>query len=113
MPDSNRSTEPEKEKRGGDMKMPPRAFLIWFGVIAVVAIIALARNGGEPTVEELASFPDLQNKITNNLIVPGSGGDLWGAIDGYRARHRQVLRQGQERPDPFQIGNSFDRTNVE
>jgi cell division protease FtsH len=74
MSDPNKSTEPDKnEKRGGEMRLPPRAFLVWVGIIAIVAIVALARNGNETPVEELGSFPDLLGKLTNNLIVPNSG----------------------------------------
>jgi len=74
MADPNRSAEPDKnDKRNGDMRLPPRAFLVWIGIIAIVAIVAFARNGAETPQEELASFPDLMRKLTNNLIVPGSG----------------------------------------
>jgi len=79
MPDLNKSTEPDKnDKRNGEMRLPPRAFLVWVGIIAIVAVVALARNGVETPVEELASFPDLLHKMTNNLIVPNSGRVVYG-----------------------------------
>jgi len=80
MADSNRNTEPDNknEKRNGEMRLPPRAFLVWVGIIAIVAIVALARNGTETPVEELASFPDLLGKLTNNLIVPNTGRIVYG-----------------------------------
>jgi len=79
MPDPNRSNEPDKnDKRNGDMRLPPRTFLVWIGIIAVVAILALVRNGSETQMKELASFPDLLDKLTNNLIVPGSGRIVYG-----------------------------------
>jgi cell division protease FtsH len=79
MPDPNRSAEPDKnDKRNGEMRLPPRAFLVWIGIIAIVAIVALARNGSETPVKELASFPDLLDKLTNDLIVPGSGRIVYG-----------------------------------
>src|SRR5580700_8401509 len=79
MPDLNRNSEPDKnEKRNSEMRLPPRAFLVWIGIIAIVAVVALARNGAETPVEELGSFPDLLVKLTNNLIVPNSGRIIYG-----------------------------------
>jgi hypothetical protein len=77
------------------MRLPPRAFLVWIGIIAIVAIVAFARNTAETPPDELASFPDLLNKLTNNLIVPGSGPRrFWPAIDRHPEDYRQILRQG-------------------
>src|SRR5580658_9957179 len=74
MPELNRNTEPDKnDKRNGEMRLPPRALLVWVGIIAIVAVVALARNGTETHEEELFSFPELMAKLTNNLIVPNSG----------------------------------------
>src|SRR5580658_2974418 len=79
MPELNRNTEPDKnDKRNGEMRLPPRAFLVWVGIIAIVAVVALARQGTETRQEELASFPDLLHKLTNNLIVPNSGRIVYG-----------------------------------
>jgi cell division protease FtsH len=87
MPEQNRSTEPDKnEKRNGEMRLPPRAFLVWVGIIAIVAIVALARNSAETPPEELASFPDLLNKLTNNLIVPNTGRVVSGQQSDYIQR---------------------------
>src|SRR5580658_7656312 len=79
MADLNRSSEPEKNNKGnGEMRLPPRTFLVWIAIIAIAVIVAFVRNGNETTVEEMASFPDLLNKLTNNLIVPGSGRIVYG-----------------------------------
>jgi cell division protease FtsH len=81
MADQNRTTEPDKnDKRNGELKLPPRGILLWVGIIAVVAALAVFRNGGEPTVVELASFPELLGKMTNGLVVPGSGRIIYGAL---------------------------------
>ncbi len=87
MADLNRSTEPEKNNKGnGEMRLPPRTFLVWIAIIAIAVIVAFVRNGNETTVEELASFPELLNKLTNNLIVPGSGRIVYGLQSDYIER---------------------------
>jgi cell division protease FtsH len=74
MPELNRNPEPDRnDKRNGDLRLPPRTALVWAGIIAIVAVLALVHNGSEQTVTELNSFPELLDKLTNNLIVPGSG----------------------------------------
>jgi cell division protease FtsH len=79
MPDLNRNTDPDKnDKRNGEMRLPPRTFLVWLAIIAIAVIVAFVRNGSETPVEELASFPDLLDKLTNGLIVPNSGHIVYG-----------------------------------
>ena len=81
MSDQKRPNEPDKnDKKNGELRLPPRTFLVWIGIIAVVSILMLVRNGSETPVEELGSFHDLLDKLTNSpsLIVPGSGRIVYG-----------------------------------
>jgi cell division protease FtsH len=80
MPDQKRTNEPDKnDKKNGELRLPPRTFLVWIGIIAVVSILMLVRNGQETTVEELGSFGDLMEKMTNSPgLVPGTGRIIYG-----------------------------------
>src|SRR5580704_3995078 len=81
MSDQKRPNEPDKnDKKGSELRLPPRTFLAWIGIIAVVSIVMLLRSGAEPQVTELGSFQDLMDKLTNNpsLIVPGTGRIVYG-----------------------------------
>jgi cell division protease FtsH len=64
--------------------MPPRGFLLWIGIIGLVAILALVRQGSEQQPEELSSFGDLVAKMTNTppLLVPNSGRIVYGLQSG-------------------------------
>jgi cell division protease FtsH len=55
------------------MRLPPRTFLVWIGIIAAFCVLFLLKNGTEQQVEEFATYPQLQDKLANNLIVPDSG----------------------------------------
>jgi cell division protease FtsH len=55
------------------MRLPPRTFLVWIGIIAAFCVLFLLKNGTEPQVEEFTTYPQLQEKLANNLIVPDSG----------------------------------------
>jgi len=79
MPDLNRNTDPDRnDKRNGEMRLPPRTFLVWVAIIAIAVIVAFVRNGAETPPVELASFPDLLDKLTNGLIAPDSGHIVYG-----------------------------------
>jgi hypothetical protein len=79
MPDPNRNSETDKnDKRNGEMRLPPRTFMVWIAIIAIAVIVMFVRNGTEAPIEEMASFPDLLHKMTNGLIVPGSGRVIYG-----------------------------------
>jgi len=81
MSDQKRPNDPDKnDKKNGELRLPPRTFLVWIGIIAVVSILMLVHSGAETPVEELGSFRDLLDKLTNNpsLIVPGSGRIVYG-----------------------------------
>jgi cell division protease FtsH len=76
MSDQNRPSQPDKnDKRNGDLRLPPRTLLIWIGIIAAVSVLMLVKNGSETPVEEMTSFGDLMEKVTNSagLLVRDSG----------------------------------------
>jgi cell division protease FtsH len=80
MSDQNRPDSDRNDKRnGGDMRVPPRTLLIWIGIIALFSVLFLLKNGTEATVDEFSSYRQLQDKLTNNLIVPGSGKITYGS----------------------------------
>ncbi len=104
MADLNRKTEPDKnEKRDGDMRIPPRTLLVWVGIIAIVAIIFLAKTGTEPTPVEIGSFPELMAKVTNNLIVPGTGRIIYGLnaaeLQRVTGKYYEIDAKGEKRTE--------------
>jgi cell division protease FtsH len=111
MPDLNRSTEPDKNsKGGGEMRLSPRTFLVWVAIIAIAVIVAFVRNGTETPVEEMASFPVLLNKLTNNLIVPGSGRIVYGlqSADIERVTGKYYTTQENGKPVPEHDGKRVE-----
>ncbi len=80
MSDQNRSSDQDRnEKRGGDMRLPPRTFLIWIAIIAAFMVLFLLRKDGQQTVDEFTSYPQLQDKLNKNLVVPDSGKIAFGS----------------------------------
>ena len=78
MPDQKRPEPDRNEKKNSELRLPPRTLLVWIAIIAVVSVLMLVRNGTETQPEELGSFKDLTDKLTNGLIVPGTGRIVYG-----------------------------------
>jgi cell division protease FtsH len=79
MSDQNRQNDSDNDKkRNGDMRLPPRTLFIWIGIIAAFSLLFLLKNSTEPQVDEFSSYPQLLDKLTNNLIVPGTGKITYG-----------------------------------
>jgi cell division protease FtsH len=105
MPDPNRNSETDKnDKRNGEMRLPPRTFMVWIAIIAIAVIVMFVRNGTEAPIEEMASFPDLLHKMTNGLIVPGSGRVIYGLqstdIQRITGKYYSMLENGKPALDP-------------
>jgi cell division protease FtsH len=108
MSDLNRPSEPDKnDKRNGDMRLPPRTFLIWIGIIALFCVLFLVKNGTEQGPEKFTSYPQFQDKLTNNLIVPGSGKIAYNTqvpqIEHVSGEYYKTEKDGKRTEVPFEL----------
>jgi cell division protease FtsH len=108
MSDQNRLNEPDRnDKRNGDMRLQPRTFLIWIGIIAACSLLFLLKNGAEQQVEIFTSYPQLAEKLTNNLIVPDSGKIAYNSqspdIKRITGSYFKIDKSGVKTPIPFQL----------
>ena len=60
----------KNDKKVGDLR--PRTLLIWIAIIGVISVLMMLQNRNQKKPQEL-SYLELSQKITNNLIVPGTG----------------------------------------
>jgi cell division protease FtsH len=109
MSDLNRPSEPDKnDKRNGDnMRLPPRTFLIWIGIIAAFSVLFLLKNSTDTEAEKFSSYPQLQDKLTNNLIVPDSGKITYNSqvpqIEHITGRYYKIEKDGKKTEKPFEL----------
>ena len=76
MPDENRQTGPDrngKRNGGNDFRVPSRTVLVWVGIIGLITVIFMFRNQTEQKPDIFTYYPQLEEKLTNNLIVPNTG----------------------------------------
>jgi cell division protease FtsH len=80
MSDQNRLSEPDKnDKRNGDLRLPPRTFLIWIAIIAAFMVLFLLRNSNQPNIVEFSNYLQLKEKLDKGLIVPDTGKIAYGS----------------------------------
>jgi cell division protease FtsH len=68
MSDENRNNDEDRQKKGGDFKMPSRNWIVWILILCCVGLVILLRgqmdNPGNPITQ--SRFKEL---LTNNLIA--------------------------------------------
>src|SRR5437868_3571195 len=76
MSDDNRRTESDKSGKrngGNDFRVPSRTVLVWVGIIGLIALIFTFRTQTEQKPDTFVYYAQLEDKLTNNLVVPGTG----------------------------------------
>jgi len=70
MADENRSND-NGEKKNNDFKIPSRTLLVWVSIVAFIFVLMFFRDQKDTRPEEL-TYPQLLNKITNDLVAAGT-----------------------------------------
>ncbi len=69
MADEHNSNEGGKKNgRNGEMRVPPRTWLIWIAIIGSIPLLMLFRDRATTRPETL-SYPDFMAKVESNLVV--------------------------------------------
>src|SRR5260370_187428 len=71
MPDHNKMSEEDKNKKGGEFKMPPRTWFVWIAIICTVVFVFLLRNNMDSRGELLSPYK-FNQLLDSNLIVQGT-----------------------------------------
>ncbi len=68
MPDDNRNTDEDRQRRNGDFKMPSRNWIVWILILCCVLLVVLLHNQYDTQGDTItqARFSEL---LTNNLIA--------------------------------------------
>ena len=71
MPENNQpNKEGPDDKKGGDLKVPPRTLLIWIAILGVVPLVMFFHNQGDMRGRKDITYPVLSIIVTNHLLVP-------------------------------------------
>src|SRR4051794_39056526 len=76
MAEENRNSGSDKNGKrngGNDFRVPSRTVLVWVGIIGLITVIFMFRNQQEQKPDTFNYYAQLEEKLTNNLIVPGTG----------------------------------------
>jgi cell division protease FtsH len=108
MPDENRRSETDKNGKrngGSDFRVPSRTVLVWVGIIALITLIFMFRNQQEQKPDTFNYYSQLEDKLTNNLIVPGTGKVTFVAqspdMRRITGKYYKVEKDGKKAEVPF------------
>src|SRR4051794_31697882 len=76
MAEENRNSGSDKNGKrngGNDFRVPSRTVLVWIGIIGLITVIFMFRNQTEQKPDTFTYYSQLEDKLTNNLIVPNTG----------------------------------------
>src|ERR1700730_15399529 len=71
MPDQNKMSEEDKNKKSGEFRMPPRTWIVWIAIICTVVFVVLLRNNMDSRGEFLSPY-QFNQLLDSNLIKDGT-----------------------------------------
>jgi cell division protease FtsH len=104
MAEDKNSDNGKHEKKGGEIKVPPRTWLLWIGIIALIPLLWKFHDRVE-TKYKVPSYPEFVGWVTNDQIVEGvinydpQSEDL-RQITG---KYIPAAPNGERTPTPFRI----------
>src|SRR5881397_542786 len=70
MADDRNNDNGRNDKKGAEIRVPPRTWLLWIGIIALIPLVWKFHNQVETKFRQ-PSFVEFMSLVTNNLIVKG------------------------------------------
>jgi cell division protease FtsH len=70
MSDDRNNDSGKNEKKGSEIRVPPRTWLLWIGIIALIPLLWKFHDRVE-TKYKVPSYPEFEGLVTNNLISKG------------------------------------------
>src|SRR5438128_10948246 len=71
MADDKHNDNGKNDKKGGDIRVPPRTWLLWTGLLALVPLVWKFHSQVE-TKYRTPSYVEFKSLVTNNLIAKGT-----------------------------------------
>src|SRR2546429_6074063 len=70
MADDKHNDNGKNDKKGAEIRVPPRTWLLWIGIIALVPLVWRFHSQAE-TKYRILSYPDFVQLVQSNLVVQG------------------------------------------
>ena len=80
MADDNRKNEDDKNKKGGEFRVPPKTWIVWIAIFGGIISLMMLKDRIDSNVEPLKQYDFLQ-KVESNLVASASIN--YGAQSGY------------------------------
>src|ERR1051325_11426388 len=121
MADDNRRNDDDRNKRGGEFRVPPKTWIVWIAIFGGIVSLMMLKDRMDSNVEPLKQYDFLQ-KVTNNLIASASinygaqSGNLTEITGKYYATDaegRRIKENGRDKEVPFRTKLRMTEGRVE
>jgi cell division protease FtsH len=68
MADENKFNDDDKNKKGGEFRVPPRTWIVWIAIIGSLGMLFMMRNKMDPQGQQLTQA-EFMTKVSSNQIV--------------------------------------------
>ena len=109
MPDHNNMSEEDKNKKGGEFRMPPRTWIVWIAIICTVVFVVLLRNNMDSRGEFLSPY-QFNQLLDANLIKDGRLHLIWPqkeilniVTNAPPQLVKEIIKKRNKRSGPFKI----------
>ncbi len=93
------------EKKSGDLRVPPRTWLLWIGIIALIPLLWKFHDKVETKYKTL-NYVDFVKVVTNNLVISGAVITYNPQSENLReitGKYYEVAANGEKTVVPFRI----------
>ena len=105
MADDKHNGNGKNDKKGSEIRVPPRTWLLWIGIIALVPLVWKFHSQVE-TKYRTPSYVEFINLVTNNLVAHGTINYNPQSEYGLRevtGRYFEAGKNGEKTEVPFKI----------
>src|SRR5216117_133515 len=95
----------KNEKKGNEIKVPPRTWLLWIGILALIPLLWKFNKNFE-TKYRVPSHAEFVNLVTNDLIIEGTinyNPQTEHGLNEITGRYRETTPNGEKVEMPFKI----------
>ena len=71
MADDNRKNDNDKNKRGGEFRVPPKTWIVWIAIFGGIISLMMLKERMDSSADPLKQY-DFFQKVESNLIADAS-----------------------------------------
>ncbi len=111
MPSDNNNDNDRNEKRGGDLRVPPRTWMLWIAILGAIPLLMMFRDKAETKYQTISHLDLLQSVASNRVAEATIIHDVQSPL--YEIRGKLVDVGADGKPINFRIETSLSPAKMD